>query len=95
MSGKLCVVGYHQGGTRAIPLERWNWMAFELVYAHFRDSATIMRGIRTGMRLVETSELDVAPLVTDTYPLAGVAAAFEQATAKPEGFVKAVVEPGR
>lgn len=95
MSGKLCVVGYHQAGTRAIALGHWNWMAFELVNAHFRDPATIMRGMRAGMRLVETGALDVAPLVTDTYPLAGVAAAFERATTKPDGFVKAVVEPGR
>ena len=30
MSGKLCIVGYHQGGERSIPLATWNWMAFEL-----------------------------------------------------------------
>ena len=95
MSGKLCIVGYHQDGTRAIPLGRWNWMAFELLNAHFRDPEHVMRGMRAGMRLVETGALDVAPLVTHTYPLAGVADAFETAAAKPEGFVKAVVEPGR
>jgi threonine dehydrogenase-like Zn-dependent dehydrogenase len=93
MSGKLCIVGYHQGGERSIPLATWNWMAFELVNAHFRDIDTIRRGMRAGMRLVNAGALDVAPLVTDTFGLGEIEAAFQRATAKPDGFVKAVVEP--
>jgi L-iditol 2-dehydrogenase len=93
MSGKLCIVGYHQGGTRTIPLADWNWMAFELINAHFRDVDTIMRGMRAGMRLVNARLLDASPLVTDSYPLSRVADAFELAVEKPDGFVKAVVEP--
>jgi L-iditol 2-dehydrogenase len=95
MSGKLCIVGYHQGGTRTIPLAHWNWMAFEIVNAHFREVDTIMRGMRAGMRLVNAGVLDVSSLVTGTYPLGRIAEAFEVATAKPNGFVKAIVEPGR
>jgi threonine dehydrogenase-like Zn-dependent dehydrogenase len=95
MEGKLCVVGYHQGGPSAIPLARWNYMAFRLVNGHFRDPATIVANMRAGMRLVETGALDVAPLMTDVLPLADVAEAFRRAEEKPEGFVKAVVEPGR
>jgi L-iditol 2-dehydrogenase len=93
MSGKLCIVGYHQGGTRTIPLGDWNWMAFELVNAHFRDIDTIMRGMRAGMRLVNAGVLDVSSLVSASFELAHIEAAFETATAKPDGFVKAVVEP--
>jgi L-iditol 2-dehydrogenase len=93
MSGKLCIVGYHQGGTRAIPLADWNWMAFELVNAHFRDIDTIMRGMRTGMRLVNAGVIDPSSLVTGSYPLDRIGEAFERAAAKPDGFVKAVVEP--
>jgi L-iditol 2-dehydrogenase len=95
MSGKLCIVGYHQGGTRPIPLGTWNWMAYRLVNAHFRDVDTIMAGMRAGMRLVNAGLLDPAPLVTGTYPLEALAAAFEIAVARPDGFVKAVIEPGR
>ncbi len=95
MEGKLCVVGYHQGGTRSIPLAHWNYMAFRLVNGHFRDPATIVANMRAGMRLVETGALDVAPLMTDVLPLADVAEAFRRAEEKPDGFVKAVVEPGR
>jgi L-iditol 2-dehydrogenase len=93
MSGKLCIVGYHQGGTRSIPLADWNWMAFDLVNAHFRDTDTIMRGMRTGMRLVNAGRLDAARLVTGSFSLDEVGRAFETAAAKPDGFVKAVVEP--
>lgn len=93
MSGKLCIVGYHQGGTRSIPLAHWNWMAFDLVNAHFRDIETIMRGMRTGMRLVNAGRLDAAQLVTGSFSLDEIGHAFETAAAKPDGFVKAVVEP--
>jgi L-iditol 2-dehydrogenase len=95
MGGKLCIVGYHLGGTRAIPLGHWNWKALQLVNAHFRDVETILRGMRAGMRLVETGALDVAPLMTNAYPLERVADAFADAVARRDGFVKAVVEPGR
>jgi L-iditol 2-dehydrogenase len=93
MSGKLCIVGYHQGGTRSIPLADWNWMAFDLVNAHFRDIDTIMRGMRIGMRLVNAGALDAAQLVTGSFSLDEIGRAFETAAAKPDGFVKAVVEP--
>jgi L-iditol 2-dehydrogenase len=93
MSGKLCIVGYHQGGTRTIPLGHWNWMAFELVNAHFRDIDTIMRGMRAGMMLVNAGVLDVSSLVSASFELGQIEAAFKTAAAKPDGFVKAVVEP--
>lgn len=93
MSGKLAIVGYHQGGTRAIDLAAWNWMAFDLINAHFRDIDVIMRGMRAGMRLVNAGVLDAAPLVTDSYGLSDIAHAFAAAEAKPDGFVKAVVRP--
>jgi L-iditol 2-dehydrogenase len=95
MSGKLCVVGYHQGGPRTIPLGTWNWMAFDVVNAHFRETDMIMRGMRAGMRLVEAGVLDVSALVTGVYPLDRIAEAFEAATARADGFVKAVIEPAR
>jgi hypothetical protein len=39
------------------------------------------------------SALDPAPLVTSVYPLASVAEAFEIASQKNDGFVKAIVDP--
>ena len=91
MSGKLAIVGFHQGGTRALPLGGWNWMAFEIVNAHFRDVTTIMRGMRAGMRLLTAGRLTLDALVTHRFALADVGAAFATAVAKPAGFVKATV----
>jgi 2-desacetyl-2-hydroxyethyl bacteriochlorophyllide A dehydrogenase len=93
MEGKLCIVGYHQGAPRTIDLGRWNWMAFQVVNAHFRDPAVVMAGMRAGMRLVESGRLDASSLVTHRYPLERTAEAFETAAARPDGFVKAVVTP--
>jgi L-iditol 2-dehydrogenase len=93
MSGKVCIVGYHQGGMREIPLGRWNWMAFDIVNAHFREERTILSGMRTGLRLMEAKLLDLDDLVTHVYPLERIEEAFETAAAKPDGFVKGMVEP--
>ncbi len=93
MSGKLGIVGYHQGGTRSVRLGHWNWMAFSIINAHFRDKSTILSGMRAGLRLMSAGVLDVAPLITNTYPLERVGEAFQAAAAKPAGFVKAVIEP--
>ncbi|HEX2235647.1 MAG TPA: alcohol dehydrogenase catalytic domain-containing protein [Actinomycetota bacterium] len=94
MSGKIAIVGYHQGGDRSLPLARWNWMAFEIVNAHFRDRATILRGMRVGMRLLTSGRVALDELVTHRYPLEDIGSAFETAHAKPDGFVKATVSVG-
>jgi L-iditol 2-dehydrogenase len=69
-------------------------MAFEIVNAHFREIDTIMTGMRAGIRLVNAGVLDASPLVTGSYPLDRIGEAFQTAVAKPDGFVKAVIEPG-
>jgi threonine dehydrogenase-like Zn-dependent dehydrogenase len=94
MSGKLAIVGFHQGSPRELPLGHWNWMAFELVNAHFRDVATIMRGMRTGMRLLTSGRIALDDLVTHRFGLDDVGAAFATAAEKPAGFVKATVTVG-
>ncbi len=91
MSGKVVIVGYHQGGRREIPLAQWNWMAFQVINAHFREVSTIMRGMRIGMRLLTSGRLSVDGLVTHRFTLPDINKAFEIAHAKPEGFVKSTV----
>jgi L-iditol 2-dehydrogenase len=91
MSGKVVLVGFHQGPPRSVPLGYWNWMAYDLRNAHFREEATILRGMETGMRLVRAGIVDLAPHVTHRFELADIADAFDTAVAKPEGFVKATV----
>jgi len=91
MSGTIAMVGFHQGAAREIPLGYWNWMAFDLVNAHFRDVAIIMRGMTMGMRLLEAGRLSLEPLVTHRYAVEDIGTAFETLAAKPDGFVKATV----
>jgi L-iditol 2-dehydrogenase len=94
MSGKLCIVGYHQGGTREIPLGDWNWMAYDIRNAHFRDTRTILSGMRAALRLMSAGVVDVRPLISHVMPLEHIGAAFEIAAAKPDHYVKAAIAPG-
>jgi threonine dehydrogenase-like Zn-dependent dehydrogenase len=94
MSGRIVLVGFHQGEPRRIPLGHWNWMAFDIVNAHYRDLAVIMRGMDVGMRLLRSGLISLEPLVTHRFPLDRIAEAFRTARDKPPGFVKATVTFG-
>lgn len=91
MSGKVVIVGFHQGGMRELPLAYWNWMAFEILNAHFREISTILRGMRIGMRLLTSGRLALDDLVTHRFQLNDINQAFLTAFEKPEGFVKSTV----
>jgi threonine dehydrogenase-like Zn-dependent dehydrogenase len=91
MSGTVVLVGFHQGEARRINLAHWNWMAFGIVNAHYRDIGTVLRGMSVGMRLLTSGRLSLAPLVSHRFPLDRVEEAFRTAVDKPDGFVKAVV----
>ena len=91
MSGRLVLLGFHQGPARSVPLGFWNWMAYDIRNAHFREPATVLSGMRTGMRLLNAGLVDLAPHVTHRFELGRIAEAFDTAVAKPDGFVKATV----
>jgi 2-desacetyl-2-hydroxyethyl bacteriochlorophyllide A dehydrogenase len=91
MSGKVVIVGYHQGEPRQIPLGYWNWMAFQILNAHFREEATILRGMRIGMRLLTSGRMTLEDLVTHRFQLNDINQAFLAAYEKPEGFVKSTI----
>jgi threonine dehydrogenase-like Zn-dependent dehydrogenase len=91
MSGKIVVAGYHQGAPRSIPLGQWNWMAFDLVNAHFREQRTILRGMAVATRLMAAERLSLSRLVTHRFPLDRIDESFRTAHEKPDGFVKAMV----
>jgi L-iditol 2-dehydrogenase len=94
MSGALVIAGYHQGEPRRIPLGTWNWMAYRIVNAHVREPATILRGMRRGMRLLTSGRISLDGLVTHAVPLERIDEGFRVAIDKPAGFVKATVRPG-
>jgi 2-desacetyl-2-hydroxyethyl bacteriochlorophyllide A dehydrogenase len=91
MSGKVVIVGFHQGEPRQIPLGYWNWMAFQILNAHFREEATILRGMRIGMRLLTSGSLSLEDLVTHRFQLGEINEAFVAAHEKSEGFVKSTI----
>jgi threonine dehydrogenase-like Zn-dependent dehydrogenase len=76
---------------REIPLAYWNWMAFQIINAHFREISTIMRGMRIGMRLLTSRRLSLDDLVTHRFQLNEIGEAFQAAHEKPEGFVKSTI----
>ena len=80
--------------AREVPLAFWNWMAFTIVNAHFRELSTIMRGMTIGMRLLADGVLSMDGLVTHRYPLDQINEAFATLRDKPPGFAKAVITFG-
>jgi 2-desacetyl-2-hydroxyethyl bacteriochlorophyllide A dehydrogenase len=91
MSGKVVIVGYHQGEPRQIPLGYWNWMAFQILNAHFREETTILRGMRIAMRLLTSGRMSLEDLVTHRFPFNDINKAFLAAHEKPQGFIKSTV----
>lgn len=91
MSGRLVLVGFHQGPPREIPLGHWNWMAYDIVNGHFRDEAVILGGMTAGARLLTAGSLSLADLVTHRFGPDDIDTAFGTALAKPAGFAKATV----
>ena len=93
VGGRLTIAGFHQDGLRTIDLQSWNWRGLDVVNAHERDPARVVAAIREVVRLAAAGEIDVAALVTHRFGLDELGAAFEAASRREPGFLKAVVCP--
>jgi threonine dehydrogenase-like Zn-dependent dehydrogenase len=91
--GTISVLGFHQG-LRQVDMHAWNWKAIDVVNAHVRDRDRLTRSIRAGLDLLAAKRIDLGPLVTHRFSLDQVDDAFEALSAKPAGFVKAVILTG-
>ena len=91
--GRLVIAGYHQDGPRSVDLQSWNWRGLDVINAHERDPLLYVDALREAARLAASGALDVDALLTHRFPLERLDEAFEAARTRPEGFVKAVVEP--
>ena len=91
--GRLVIAGFHQDGTRQVDMQLWNWRGLDVINAHERDRAVYVRGVRDAADAVAAGELDPAPLYTHEFALADIAAAFDAAAERPDGFLKALVRP--
>ncbi len=89
--GRLVIAGFHQDGARQVDMQLWNWRGLDVINAHERDPAVYVRGLREAVDAVLQGRLDPAPLYTHIYPLECLSDAFEVATARPDGFMKALV----
>ncbi|HEV7640420.1 MAG TPA: alcohol dehydrogenase catalytic domain-containing protein [Gaiellaceae bacterium] len=91
--GRLVIAGYHQDGPRTVDLQGWNWRGIDVVNAHEREPQRYVAGIRAAVQLAVDGVLDLEALITHRLPLSHLEQAFELATRRPAGFVKAVVCP--
>jgi threonine dehydrogenase-like Zn-dependent dehydrogenase len=89
--GRLIIAGYHQDGPRSVNMQLWNWRGIDVINAHERDPQIYRQGMEEGVRLLASGGLDLAPLITHTFPLAEINRAFATAEERPAGFLKSVV----
>lgn len=92
-NGLLVIAGFHQDGPRTVDLQSWNWRGLDVVNAHERDPARVVDAIGEAVRLAASGELDVGALVTHRFALDALDDAFEAASRRGPGFLKAVVCP--
>ncbi|HEV2059525.1 MAG TPA: zinc-binding dehydrogenase [Solirubrobacteraceae bacterium] len=91
--GRLVIAGFHQDGARRVDMQLWNWRGLDVVNAHERDPAIYAQGVRDAARAVAAGALDPSALYTHEFALADIATAFEAASERPAGFLKALVRP--
>jgi threonine dehydrogenase-like Zn-dependent dehydrogenase len=91
--GLLSILGYHQGGDRAVDMQMWNWKAIDVVNAHVRRRGDLLESMRLGLELEAKGQIDLGSLVTHRFGLGEVDAAFTALRDKPEGFIKAIIRP--
>jgi threonine dehydrogenase-like Zn-dependent dehydrogenase len=89
--GVLTILGYHQGPSRSVDLQSWNWKAIDVVNGHVRRRDLLNQSIRRGLELVRLGRLEPKRLVTHRFGLSAVDQAFAALETKPDGFIKAVV----
>lgn len=91
--GLLVIAGFHQDGPRSVDVQSWNWRGLDVVNAHEREPQRVLEGIREAVRLAAAGDLDLEALVTHRFALDELDAAFEAASRRGPGFLKAVVCP--
>ncbi|CAN5798244.1 zinc-binding dehydrogenase [soil metagenome] len=91
--GRLVVAGFHQDGPRQVNMFLWNWRGLDVINAHERDPAAYVRGMNDAVRAVMDGILDPVPLYTHRFSLGEAGAALDAMRERPDGFLKALVQP--
>jgi threonine dehydrogenase-like Zn-dependent dehydrogenase len=91
-NARLVVAGYHLDGASAGDLRIDNWKNVDVISAHERDPRHFRDVISAGIEAVASGAIDLAPLLTHSYPIERIGEAFEAQTNRPDGFLKAIVQ---
>ncbi len=91
--GRLVIAGYHQDGPRTLNIGGWTWRGLDIVNAHERDPAVNLRGLREAVEAAAAGRLKPEHLVTHRFPLEHLGQALDATRDKPDGFVKAWIDP--
>ncbi|HEY0372781.1 MAG TPA: zinc-binding dehydrogenase [Thermoanaerobaculia bacterium] len=89
--GRLVIAGYHQDGLRHINVQQWNWLGIDVINAHERDPRNYVRGMQDAVDAVIAGRIDPWPLLTHQYALDELGRGLEDASTRPDGFVKGTV----
>jgi threonine dehydrogenase-like Zn-dependent dehydrogenase len=90
--GTLVIAGRHQAG-REVDVALWQERGITVVAVNESASTARASAAKIAVSAMLAGELDLGGLYTDTYSLAGLGEALEQADRRPIGFVKAWVKP--
>jgi threonine dehydrogenase-like Zn-dependent dehydrogenase len=91
--GRLVIAGYHQDSPRQVNMQLWNWRGIDVINAHERDPRRYVEGMNAAAERVAQGSLDTGPLYTHGFPLENISAAFAALDERPEGFLKAWIQP--
>jgi threonine dehydrogenase-like Zn-dependent dehydrogenase len=89
--GRLLIAGYHQDGPRQVNMQLWNWRGLDVINAHERDPSVYQEGMQIAIDAIASGALDPRPLYTHAFRLKEIGHAFEIASERPSGFMKALV----
>jgi NADPH:quinone reductase len=91
--GRLVIAGYHQDSPRRVNMQLWNWRGIDVINAHERDARSYVGGMKAAADRVAQGALATESLYTHRFPLENISAAFAALEERPEGFLKAWIQP--
>jgi threonine dehydrogenase-like Zn-dependent dehydrogenase len=91
--GRLVIAGYHQESPRQVNMQLWNWRGIDVINAHERDPRRYVDGMNAAAERVGQGSLDTGSLYTHRFTLENISAAFAALDERPEGFLKAWIQP--
>ena len=91
--GTLVIAGFHQDGPRSVDVQLWNWRGLDAVNAHERAPERYRSGLAAAVEAVAAGRAHPNRWVTHRLGMDGLDEAVALTRDRPEGFLKAVVEP--